>query len=176
MSTQKSRTDRLMSKTNSEDLEAWRSVAEEMIDSENQRLWALYTALDVSQRDVKEMVNPLVETSQSTVSRVIRQKKTAVNHDEEALDLVGEIHEETEIHPDEWIEAYQQVLADAKTDLIALKEIINHETQTPEWAARRFPELVGCHHYAVDCLDEKEEIADDSYLNRLESVNTGRWK
>lgn len=182
MSTQKSRTDRIKSKyeldgAQSEEVEEWqRSLVEGMVDTENQRLWALYRALDVSQREVKEMVDPAVETSQSTVSRVIRNKNDAVVHDEDALDLAGHVHEDDESHPDEWLDAYRQVLADAKADLIALRRIITHEAETPEWAARRFPELVGCHHYFADQLHEEGEVVDDSHLNRLDSVNTDRWK
>lgn len=181
MSTQKSRQDRLMEKyaleDESEEVEEWqRSLVEGMVDRENQRLWALYTALDVSQREAKEIVEPDAETSQSTVSRVIRDKDDAVVHDEDALDLVGHVHEDDECHPDEWIDAYRQVLADAKVDLMALRRISSHEEQTPEWAARRFPELVGCHHHVAEQLPAEEQTADDSHLNRLDSVNTDRWK
>ena len=163
-----------------EELEATnRAVAEIIVDDENEQFWYLYRALaDASQSDVKDLVAPTADTSQSTVSRVIRDKEDAVLHDKEALSTVhGSLHEEdVELYPEEWLEAYKQVIADAQADRKALSLISSPDAQTPEWAARRFPELVGCHHQKAKKLPGDVDIADDSHLNRLDSVNTERWK
>lgn len=146
------------------------------VDYENQDFWSLYRALDVSQTEVKEIVNTMVEPSQSTVSRAIREKEDAVLTDEDAIQIGGTLRaEELEIYPDEWLEAYRQVIADAHADLNALSKIIG-EKQTPEWAARRFPKLVGSAAYQLKRLPGDEDIPDESHLNRLDSVNTDRWQ
>jgi len=156
-----------------------RGVAENIVEHENKQFWYLYRALaDASQSDVKGLVDPTADTSQSTVSRVIRDKEAAVLDDETALSPIhGDLHEDdTNLYPEEWLEAYRQVIADAQTDRKALSIIADPETQTPKWAARRFPELVGCHHRKAEKLPGDVHIADDSHLNRLDSVNTERWK
>ena len=146
------------------------------VDLENQDFWSLYRSLDVSQSEVKDVVGTLVEPSQSTVSRAIRDKEEAVLTDPDAVKIGGTLHgEELDIYPDEWLEAYRQTIADAHADLKALSKIIS-EKQTPEWAARRFPELVGCAAYQQRRLPGDEDIPDESHLNRLDSVNTDRWK
>jgi hypothetical protein len=160
------------------DRDGWfRKAGERVASAENQKFWAYYRALDESQSGVKDLVAPQVETSQSTVSRVIRQKDDEVLHDEDAVALAGYLEEETlDLYPDEWLEAYRQTLAEAKADLEALKELANWEEPTPEWAAQRYPELVGCNRHLFEQLPEDGECADDSHLNHLESVNTDRWE
>ena len=176
----KSRPDRLLDRTTDSDdkhrdqfLEAYQSI----IETENQQFWALYRALDVSQSDVKDLVETCVEISQSTVSRVIRQREKQALTEKDGVEIGGDINEDDlDIYPDEWLNAYQQVLAEAKANLTALKQIADAETQTDEWAAARFPELVGCHHYVERKLPGEVEKADDSHLNRLDSVNTNIWE
>jgi len=179
-SSRKSRAERMTDQLVDGDDENTRNYLHELnkktVERENQKFWALYRSLDVSQREVKDLVSPMVETSQSSVSRVIREKEDTVLTDEDALRIGGSIHEEDlQLHPDEWLEAYRQVLADAKANIIALKAI-ESEKPTPEWAAKRYPRLVGCNHYHHSKLPGDGEIADDSGLNRLENVNTDRWK
>jgi hypothetical protein len=184
MSSKKSREERIAKETAKQlgesigDRDGWyRTAGENVVTAENQKFWAYYRALDESQSGVKELVDPRAETSQSTVSRVIRQKDDEVLYDDEALDLVGKLEEETvDLYPEEWLEAYRQVLAEAKADLEALSHIANTTTQTPEWAARRHPELVGCNRHVFDNLTGETEYTDDTHLNGLESVNTDRWR
>lgn len=183
MSTKKSRQERIAKETaqmfgeSIGDRDGWfRLSGERVVSNENQKFWAYYRALDESQSGVKDLVAPRVDASQSTVSRVIRQLDGEVLHDDEALDLVGYLEEETvDEYPDEWLEAYRQTLAEAKADLEALKQLANWEEKTPEWAARRHPELVGCSRQMCEQLPADGECADDSHLNGLESVNTDRW-
>lgn len=183
MSTQKSRVERYADRLGYDfdaqsdgEQKRIRGMLDGCIDSENQEFWALYSALDVSQSEVKDLVAPAVETSQSTVSRAIREKDETVVHDETALDLAGKLHEDdVDTYPEEWLDAYRQVLAEAKADVLALWVISAAEKETPEWAARRFPELVGCHQYRADRFTENVDPVDDSHLNRLESVNTDQW-
>jgi hypothetical protein len=192
MSTQKSRAERVAEKISTRDgpisdelseeeaIQFHQEASERIVDGENQDFWTLYRALDgVSQSDVREMVNTFADTSQSTVSRVIRQKEEKVFHDTDALTPIhGRFTEQgREIYPDEFVEAYNQTVAEAQADLFALEEIVAPTTETPEWAARRFPGLVGANQYVARRTGEsKENIADDSHLNRLDSVNTERWK
>jgi hypothetical protein len=68
------------------------------------------------------------------------------------------------------------MVAEVQADREALRLIAGVDSQTPEWAARRYPRLVGCHHYKAEQLPVDVDIADDSHLNRLDSVNTDRWK
>jgi len=180
MSSRKSRAERMTDLFAVEDDENHRQYLlkknEKAVERENQKFWALYRSLDVSQREVKDLVSPMVETSQSSVSRIIREKEDTVLTDEEALRIGGSIHEEDlQLHPDEWLEAYRQVLADAKANIIALRAI-ESEKPTPEWAAKRYPRLVGCNRHFHSNLPGDGEIADDSGLNRLKNVNTDRWK
>jgi hypothetical protein len=181
MSTQKSRADRIAASVLDGDEpdaleQSIRDLADSTVDGENQQYWALYRALDVSQSDVGDLVDAQVETSQSTVSRVIREKETQVLHDGDALDLVGTLDEtHVDAAPEDWQDAYRDTLAEAKADVLALEAIRRVDTPTPEWAARRFPELVGCHKAYAQKANCEGEIADDSHLNRLDSVNTDRW-
>jgi hypothetical protein len=183
MSSQKSRAEKMAEKIregmdeplSDEAFEANVEIQETMVEFENQDYWSLYRSLDVSQSDVREMVSTLFTPSQSTVSRVIREKEDTVLTDEEAIQIGGSLHEEDlDYYPDEWLDAYRQVLADAHADLNALSKIASMK-ETPEWAARRFPELVGCARDRADRLPGNEEIPDDSHLSHLESVNTDRW-
>lgn len=153
--------------------------AEFIVERENGLFWVLYNALeDASQSDVKDLVDPYAQTSQSTVSRVIRDKHDAIFHDEDALpSLHGRLHEDDlDLYPDEWLDAYREMVAEAQADRKALSLISAPDAQTPEWAARRYPRLVGCHHYNAEQLPGDIDIVDDSHLNRLDSVNTNRWK
>lgn len=181
MSSRKSRvermTDQLASADDDENVRQFiRGKNENIVQSENERFWALYRSLDVSQSEVKDLVGPVAETSQSSVSRIIREKEDDVLTEEDALTIGGELHEEDlQYHSDEWLEAYRQALADAKANIIALKEI-SSENRTAEWAAQRYPRLVGCNQHFHSNLPGDGEIADDSHLNRLENVNTDRWK
>lgn len=153
--------------------------AETIVEKENMLFWSLYSVLeDASQADVKDLVDPAAETSQSTVSRIIRDKETAILHDEDSLDAVhGGLHEDDlDLYPDEWLDAYREMVAEVQAEREALRLIAGVDSQTPEWAARRYPRLVGCHHYKAERLPVDVDIADDSHLNRLDSVNTDRWK
>jgi hypothetical protein len=181
MSTQKSRKERLATRFNEYGKElpdGWvEKQAERVIHNENGKFWSLYRTLDVSQSGAAELVGPRVDTSQSTVSRVIRQKDADVVYDDEALEPIhGRFEEEiVDALPDEFLEAYKDAVAEAHADIQALLRIHAPTTETPEWAARRFPELVGCHRSVAESVGE-EEIADDSHLNRLDSVNTDEWR
>ena len=184
MSSQKSRAEkmteqfeaRLDEPLTDDEFQATLESNQRWVERENRDFWSLYRSLDVSQNEVRELVNTIVEPSQSTVSRAIREKEDAVLTDKDAIQIGGTLHgEELDTYPDEWLEAYRKVIADAHVDLNALNEIIS-EKQTPEWAARRFPELVGSAAYFVDRLPGDEDIPDESHLNRLDSVNTDRWK
>jgi hypothetical protein len=155
------------------------TTAEMIVTSENREFWVFYRALeDVSQADVKELVDPAAETSQSTVSRIIRNKEDAVLHDKDSLRAVhGPFHEDDlNYYPDELIEAHRDLIAEAQADKQALAIISDPGMKTPEWAAKRYPRLVGCHHKIADNYDHEAETVDDSHLNHLESVNTERWK
>lgn len=156
-------------------------AASRLVNRTDRRYWALYRALDgVSQTEVKQLVDERVDTSQSTVSRVINSGDTRALADGEFLDLAGRLGEESihlDEYPEEWFETYRDVLARAVADVLALEIIAHEHRPTPEWAAHRHPELVGCHHHVARHWDiDKRQIADDSHLNRLESVNTERWK
>lgn len=192
MSSTKSRSDRLLEdyktgpifdemvdEMGKERAEGWaENSAERVVNRENEKFWYLYRALDdASQSDVRELVDPRVETSQSTVSRIIRDKDDSVTHDVDALTpLHAHYEEETlDVLPDKLLEAYKDVIAEAHADWLALTKIAAPTQPTPEWAARRFPELVGCHHYLAKQTGETD-IADESHLNQLDSVNTERWK
>lgn len=146
----------------------------------DRRYWALYRTLDVSQSDVQEFVKSHTDTSQATVSRAIRNGDTRALVDEDFIKLGGEYDEEgvrEEWRPEEWFDAYRDVLASAVTDRVALETIASDQRLTPEWAARRYPELVGCNHHVAAHFDSKvPEFATDDHLNRLESVNTDKWK
>jgi len=156
------------------------SGARRFVNRTDRRYWALYRTLDASQTDVAQMVKSYVDTSQSTVSRVINDGDMRALVDEQFVELGGEFDASAirdRAYPDEWVEAYRDVLARAVTDKVALEIIADEHRPTPEWAAHRFPELVGCHHHVAEHWGwDKTEIADDSHLNHLESVNTERWK
>jgi hypothetical protein len=184
MSSQKSRAEKMTEEFQAsldeslteDEYQATIEINQRCVERENQDLWSLYRSLDASQNDVRELVNTIVEPSQSTVSRAIREKEDAVLTDKDAIQIGGTLHGgDLDIYPDEWLEAYRQVIADAHADLNALSKIID-EKETPEWAARRFPELVGSAAYKAKRLPGDVDIADESHLNRLDSVNTDRWK
>ena len=168
-----SRTDRLAERFS-------KRAATRLVNRADRRYWALYRTLDASQSDVGELVQSRVDTSQSTVSRVINDGDKRALVDEEFVDLGGKLDAESireREYPDEWFEAYRDVLARAVTDKVALEIIADQHRPTPEWAARRYPELVGAHHHVARHWGTDEaEIADDSRLTRLDSVNTDRWK
>ena len=82
---------------------------------------------------------------------------------------------ELQLRADEWLDAYRKGLADSKANSMSLKAI-ESEKPTPEWAAKRYPRLVGCNRHFHSNLPGDGEIADDSGLNRLKNVNTDRWK
>jgi hypothetical protein len=181
MSSQKSRAEKMADELGRSDLsgdEYQREVESNqfIVDKENADIWALYRSLDVSQSEVIDMLTMLAEPSQSTITRVIREKDKEVLTDAEAVQVGGSFFkEDLGAYPDEWLEAYRQTVADAHTDLHALSKIADTQ-ETPEWAARRFPELVGLHRVIAEKQGWDGEIADESHLNRLDSVNTDRWK
>jgi hypothetical protein len=154
--------------------------AARMLNRTDRRYWALYRTLDLSQSEVAAAVFSPVDVSQATVSRAIRKGDTAALVDEDYIQLGGDCDEDgirEEFRPEEWYEAYRDVLASAVTDRAALNVIAHENRVTPEWAARRFPELVGCnHHVAAHFGDEIPEYATEDHLNSLESVNTDKWK
>lgn len=159
-----------------EEREALHKSNEFLVEKENEDLWAVYRALDVSQKETLDIVSLMTDPSQSTVSRVIRETDKEVLTDPEAVQVGGSFKtEDLEPYPEEWLEAYRQTVAEAHTDLLALTKIVDVR-ETPEWAARRFPELVGVHKGVAEKQGWDGEIADDSRLNHLDSVNTERWE
>jgi len=156
------------------------SAAERHLKKVDRRYWALYRTLGLSQSEVKEFVNTVADTSQATVSRATREGDTRALVEDDFIQLGGGFEPEDirqEFHPEAWYEAQRDVLATAVTDSVALETIARDDRLTPEWAARRFPELVGCHHHVADYFgDEIHDFANDDHLNRLESVNTDKWK
>lgn len=153
--------------------------AERLVNKADRRYWALYRTLDLSQPEVMEQVKAHVDTSQPTVSRVISKADTRALVDEDFIQLGGTFHRDDLAdggYPDEWFEAYRDVLATAVRDRTALKIIADEHRFTPEWAAKRFPELVGCNEHKARHWDIDEgKIAHDTHLNHIESVNTSRW-
>lgn len=147
------------------------------IDTENAKFWAYYRALDCSQSGVIDMVNTNVETSQSSVSRIIRDYDDRVLHDSDALEIVGRRHEEDfKNYPDEWLEAYRDALAEAFVNVEALCRVASPEKRTPRWAAERYPELVGVYNrVAKEWGIEDSKIHHDTHLSGMESVNIARW-
>jgi hypothetical protein len=155
-------------------------AAERHLRRTDRRYWALYRTLDVSQSDLQEFVKSRVDVSQATVSRAIQNGDMRALTEPDFVELGGE-HDEEGVRdrwlPEEWFEAYRDVLASAVTDRVALDVIARDERLTPEWAARRYPKLVGCNHHVADHFGtEVPEYATDDHLNHLESVNTDRWK
>lgn len=146
----------------------------------DRRYWALYRQLDLSQSEVQQTVKSLVTTSQATVSRAIRKGDTRALVEPDFIELGGDVDEEdlrAQALPEEWYEAYRETLARAVVDRAALEIIASGQRRTPEWAARRYPELVGANHHAAQHYGTQvEEFATDDHLNHLESVNTDRWK
>jgi hypothetical protein len=155
-------------------------TAQWLVERQDRRYWALYRTLDLSQSEVQETVKSYADTSQATVSRATREGDDRVLTEDDYIDLGGGYDIEAirdEYHPEAWFEAYRDVLATAVTDSAALEIIADDQRLTPEWAAHRFPELVGCHHHVADYFDDDiEDFANDDHLNRLESVNTDKWK
>ena len=153
--------------------------AENWLKRTDRRYWALYRTLDLSQSDVMDFVDPRVDTSQATVSRVIRKGDTRALVDPGFLELGGKHSEQgikEQVYPEEWYEAYRDVLATAVTDKVAL-ETIATERATPEWAARRFPELVGCNNHHVPTKGQQlPEEFHETHLTHIESVNPDRWR
>jgi hypothetical protein len=154
--------------------------AERMVNQADRRYWALYRTLDLSQPELIDQVKSYVETSQPTVSRVVSKGDTRALVDEEFIHLGGQLGREAVtdgFYPDEWLEAYRDLLATAVVDRMALEIIAHEQRLTPEWAARRYPELVGCNeHVARSWGIDEDQINRDTHLNHLESVNTERWK
>ena len=156
------------------------STAKWLVDRADRRYWALYRILDASQSDVRGLVQTRADASQATVSRAINNCDTRALTDPDLLTLGGDLDVESikqGEYPEEWFEAYRDVLARAVVDRMALKIIAHENKTTPEWAARRFPELVGSHHHVARHWNTAEpKIADETHLNHLESVNIDRWK
>lgn len=155
-------------------------AADKHLRKVDRRYWALYRTLDLSQSDVQEFVKTFTNTSQATVSRAIRSGDTRALVEPDFVELGGGFDEEDlpdGSRPEEWFEAYRDVLASAVTDCVALEVIASEQRQTPEWAARRFPELVGCNKHVADYWDiEVLDFATDEHLDGLESVNTDKWE
>ena len=154
-------------------------VADRLVNQADRRYWALYRTLDLSQSAVKDEVQSHVETSQSTVSRAVKKSDTRALVDGGYLNLGGQLDRESvrdNEYPEEWLEAYRDVLATAVADRMALEIIADVHRFTPEWAAGRFPELVGCNQHVAAYWDvDEREIHHDTHLNDLKSVNTQRW-
>lgn len=157
-------------------------VTADIIDRHDRRYWALYRALDVSQAEVADLVDTRIDTSQSTVSRAIKECNTRVLTERDLLPLGGDfsprlLEDDLRDEPDEWFEAYRDVLAEATVDRLALQKLVDRAQPKPEWAARRFPELVGCHYPAARHFGfDEEDIASVDHLRRIESVNIERWR
>jgi len=173
MSSQKSRVGRLADRFGE-------SGAEELVTQMDRRYWALYRTEDLSQSEVLDEVKTFVDTSQPTVSRAISKGDRRALVEEDYIQLGGEYDSEdlTDLgYPEEWFEAYRDVLATAVRDRMALEIIADEYRFTPEWAAKRFPELVGCNeHVARRWGLDDDEIHHDDHLNHLESVNTDNWR
>jgi hypothetical protein len=176
----KSRVDRLAEKYS-------RNIAEAEVRKADRGYWALYRTLDLSQTEVKESVITRVdeaEASQATISRAIKEGDTRALTEPEFLDLGGQLPEEWVTggvrggpYPEEWLEAYRDALARATVERRALQRIADTHSFTPEWAARLFPELVGCNEQVAEFhRTNEDEIHHDDHLNHLESVNTDRWR
>jgi len=153
----------------------------------DRRYWALYRTLDMSQSDVKDAVNTqkfMPDTSQATVSRVIKEGDTRALCDDDFLELQPDLDRDWVDggirggpYPDEWLEAYRDVLATATTHTHALEVIADEHKFTPEWAARLHPNLVGCNVRVAEYHDSpKKSIHHDDHLNHLDSVNTESWR
>lgn len=173
MSSQKSRVGRLAERFGE-------SSAEDLVTHMDRRYWALYRTEDLSQSEVMEQVKAFVDTSQPTVSRAISKADRRALVEEDFIQLGGEYESEDLADsgkPEEWFEAYKDVLAGAVRDRMALEIIADEHRFTPEWAAKRFPELVGCNeHVARRWGWDDKEICHDDHLNHLESVNTDKWR
>jgi len=154
--------------------------AEQHLRRVDRRYWALYRTLGLSQSDVKETVKSHVDASQATVSRAIRKGNIRALTEPDFIELGGERDREEvkgEEWPEEWYDAYRDVLASAVTDRTALEIIASDQRLTPEWAARRFPELVGCNHYVANRFGtEVPDFATDNHLTHIDSVNPDRWR
>jgi hypothetical protein len=161
------------------------SLAEDLLREYDGKYWALYRATDLSQEEVMNAVRSSVGTSQSTVSRVAKEGDVRALTDPEFVDIGGSFGSKDgfDDYPEEWLEALRDVYARALADRFALDLIVESDRPTPEWAAKRFPELVGCYHYYDRKISERFDMdyeasknVQESHLSHLESVNTERWK
>lgn len=158
------------------------NVTADIVDRYDRRYWALYRALDASQAEVAGLVDTKIDTSQSTVSRAIKECNTRVLTEGDLLPLGGDfstdlLSDDLCSEPDEWFEAYRDVLAQALADRLALNKLVGDRKPKPEWAARRFPELVGCHYHAARHYGTNEKnIASVDHLRHIDSVNIERWR
>jgi predicted DNA-binding protein YlxM (UPF0122 family) len=163
-------------------IEGATDVTADIVDRYDRQYWALYRTLDVSQAEVAELFDTRIDTSQSTVSRAIKECDTRVLTEGDLLQLGGDfstelLSDDLRDEPDEWFEAYRDVLAEATTDRLALNILVDRVKPKREWAARRFPELVGCHYPAARHFGfDDEDIAPVDHLSHLESVNIERWR
>jgi len=161
-----------------------RKVAEGLVKRADRGYWSLYRALDLSQAEVMDAVSTRADASQATVSRAIKDGDTRALTEPNYLELGGALAEEWvkggrrgRPYPDEWLEAYRDALARATVERRALRLIADPHKYTPEWAAQLYPDLVGCNLPVAEFHECREqEIHHDDHLNRLESVNTDRWR
>lgn len=143
MATRADRFRELFERANGGEYPAGALDPEEVIRKEDERLWALYRELDVSQREAVDLVEPVVDTSQATASRRIREMGEEILTSPARTAAVDAEEPIVEHWPEPLAEAYRDVLARAIADLTALRELSNTTHQAPDWAAERFPELVG---------------------------------
>jgi len=150
---------------------------ERIIRCENGEFWGFYNGLDRSQAELQDMVDPFVDVSQSSVSRIIRELDDRVLHDPASLRITGRLQEgDLDIYPDEWLQAYRDALADAFIEIEALHRLTQRERRAPQWAAEMYPEFVGVYNPVARNLGlEESKIQHDTHLSGMESVNIERW-
>lgn len=144
---------------------------------ENEKFWGFYNGLDRSQSEVRDMVDPYVDVSQSSVSRLIRELDDRVLHDPDSLRLAGRMHEtDIDPYPDDWLQAYRDALAEAFIEIEALHQLTKAEKRAPRWAAEMYPEFVGVYNPIARHIGlEESKIQHDTHLSGMESVNIERW-
>lgn len=152
-----------------------RDVAEKKVRNEDRLMWALYHHFDISQREALDMVDPEVEVSQSTASRVLRDMDDEIlSQDAGFCQVEGEeIEPATQLdHSTEtYLEAYRDVLAEAIVRRQALEKL--RRSDAPGWALDLYPELANeARHVGLSIGLPDDEIPDPRDVTHDGTVNT----
>jgi hypothetical protein len=116
------------------------TVAEDMVLSSDELMWAAYRLLDVTQREAADLACTGVKPSQSTASRRMSGMDEEILLEGVRGHAVSHYEEDLQHYPDEVKEAYRDVAARFIIDLAALGHLTD-EKATPDWAKGRFPDL-----------------------------------